>query len=1364
VSREFKYVQYADDHFKLKPSKDRHFCLEHRPAPTIRNNLFIGSDTVDWFFQSLATVFPDVMVLSPFVLHWDDLFSGRVPKPLSDFLQSVKDRRPQFVMHPLNLPENLNEPRHDVKNPDNHYILTCIKFDWSHSEVSSKVSVLDPYSDQDNISETIRLYRNGCYFTALNPVFDQVKIDPIQLGHNNIHCGVYILALALNAVFGTLSSMNDRLNPLPEQSNTLKVGLLLRTCVAWDCTQFPSLLDTCLLMSPTFAPIPCRRNAVTASEWWCQTPYHNIADSLAIKYGHIFIPVYPNKNGTFLEQNRLMSFANKNRNGKISADGPFFFQGGSLLVKVNCIGLIGHRLKNHHAATKRAAAAFQEACATQYHCNKKSWFCETFGLICVGLVCPTAFVCVVRMLGTAIMNSDTSEVSTIFYECSNNLQSSSEAHEALRVVHGDPHRGNIVLVGSEKQLIDHDRTYLIIGDCPPRFLFTWYASSVAEQPRNTFHIRALMRIMKRSGLEATREYFSAFYTNDTFLEQTFNAELFEKSPKTVWEYDAFLHLFELMFEARLEPQLISDFTIHCKLTVHNVTICALDSPKSGNIVASCEAKIPLHNVCLQSASDTIRFFEAMISDKQILMAPAVAPEPCPISQPGEECVGFWHLMELLRNAAIGQDQTPQLQTSHDKSFISCGIRPVGSRDNVVPCKIFFEYTEPGKIKICSAEFDHLKSDLFVESFRKQTHCFNLKNHAEAIQFFDYALSMTSKFDELDSTSGDDLDDFQILETSAPVLATSPALHVRSLPDIGYLLKNIKQHGNANVLQSIKVSMRCRFGDEGSLKFLKLKTKPNPKNVFREEHFGCETVLVDDEQTQTRCITFVKSQTHLSLDTETTVPRHDDHKSISLIQIGTSTNVFIIQVARMLQLKKEFFSSLGEALIGKTLLCWENEKATHAALQKILVISGSTHEDVQKLYSSSSQLKGLDTGIQELFDNKYVLNKNWRLSGWDNDPLSKGQLTYAALDVVCCHALYVADKFKRHSVYQADGNHITFYAFDIQRQSKVKHGFSFAPDFLGHYNNGTVSRGFHFSESRPLKLQGFGAPEDTNHRLAKVDVQRFVYLLNDFKFCCALCTSCWFRTESKIHLTEGTNLCSITKVGKIEHLLRDKVSDSAYEQNAYDCLSILASVLELSPSEENLHHLNQSVRSDIYYGYIRETLGHLEFFSSSPSFFGHYVGITAIRGFRLESSFQHSFAYPEGFKAASGPCDVNMENSVFVFSFTRMLNLQMFCCSQCTDSFTSFFEHSPVRDTIPAAPMKGKRCFAIRKGSKYVTREVGYDADKSLHLNNAIFCLSMLRAYFGLNKDTTNLDDSLLYSVLQDVNDGYISKTLAFLVV
>jgi hypothetical protein len=294
------------------------------------------------------------------------------------------------------------------------------------------------------------------------------------------------------------------------------------------------------------------------------------------------------------------------------------------------------------------------------------------------------------------------------------------------------------------------------------------------------------------------------------------------------------------------------------------------------------------------------------------------------------------------------------------------------------------------------------------------------------------------------------------------------------------------------------------------------------------------------------------------------------------------------------------------------------------------------------------------------------------------------------------------------------------------------------------------------------LQGFRALEDAKHNLAFVNVNHFVDLLNNFKFCCALCSSCWVRTEFKVNLTKGKNLFSIEKSEKIAHVLRCEVSDNAYEQNAYDCLSILASVLELSlelsPSKENLHHLNQSVCSDIYYGYIRETLGYFEVFSSSNCFFGHYVGITAIRGFGLESGSP----YPQGFKAASVTCDL-IPN--LIDDFTTLLNSNKFCCSQCMDSFTSFVQLSPY--TIPAALVEGARCFVIKKGkqaAKYIRHEVVYDADKSSELNDAIFCLSMLRAYFGHNKDTTNLDDNLLYSVLQDIRDGYISKTLAYLAV
>ena len=1391
VSDKYAYVQYADDYYTSW--KNRHLCLINRPAPTIKKNIFVGLDTVDWFFGSLATLFPDVMVLSPYLINWDHQFSEhRVDCDWYDsFLRNVKDRRPQFVMHPVNLPQHLDQPKHPTENPDSHFVVSCIVFDWSQSQVSSKISVLDPYSYDTFIDPVMNLYRKGKYFTSFNPVFEKANIEPIQLGPDNIHCGVYILALALNAVFGTLSSMGNRLNPKPDLNDTCDVGLLLRTCVAWDCTQFPSLLDTCLLMSPKFSPISRRSEAVRASAWWIQTPYHNIADSLAIKYGNIFIPVYCSRKG-FLEQDRINVFA-RNKTGKISADGPFFFMNDKLLVKVNCVGLIGHRLASDHTAAKRAASAFQEACASPYVCNKKGWFCESFGLICVGLVCPCAFVCIVRTIGTQI--SDDCDVGRSFHDLSSlelqlPLQTPSPSGP-LRVVHGDPHRGNGVLVAPEVQLIDFDRTYLIIGDCPPLFFFTWYATSIAEQRRNIFHIRALMRIIKRSGLGATHDYFSAFYQTDNFLQQKFNADLFELSPKTPWAYDAFIHLFQLIFEASLEPKLITDSKIQCNLS-NDITIHAFDVPDPGNITVSC-ADEPSQIVLLSSESATNTFFEkyskVTISPKQTSLAP-ISPHHCSKEEPPVSCVGFWHLMELLR---LEQDRTPQLLILHDKSFISCDIRPVCSRDTFVPCKIFFERTATGSIKIYSAEFDHPKCSFLEGNFRQceNVRPLNLENNEDAERVFNFALSMEEQYSICSSDSDSDVDRSaevvdpftvaSLRQGSAVAQAPAAASVNPALPEYRFLFQKMKNCGNLNVLESIQKSMIRRFGSAGSLQSLKIShvtSKSKSLNVLREEHFGCEIVLVEDDSARCRCINFIQSQKFLSLDTESAVPRHDE-EGISLIQIGTSTNVFLIQVALQSQ---SFFASLADSLRNKTLLCWGNDEKE---LQSVVGNCNCTFEDVQLSYSSRAQKKGLDKCIEDLFKRKYVLNKNWRLSGWDNNPLSKGQLRYAALDVVCCHALYIANKVGPDFVYDSNGDHVTFYAHDIVSGCKVKHGFSFAPEFLGHYNNGSVSRGFRFSQSPPL-LQGFRAFEDASHGVVSVNVVSFVRLLNDFQFCCALCSSCWVRKEWRFDFIAGSGLFSCMKGPKEVNLLIDKVSDNADEQNAYYCLSMLALVLELPPSKENLQCLKQSVCSDIYYGYIRETLALLftnadasevtvkgnadhstdvqpiivnacEWFSVSDDFIGHYEGNTAIRGFRLQSSL----VYPEGFKAASFACDAVQD---CITAFTQMLLEKRICCSSCTFLLSKHVQR--LSHFIPTVLNRSSgstvRSFGMRKkNNKISSHEVAYNDQNSLEVNDAIFCLTMLGAFFDLR---IRVHDNLLYSVHQDVHDGYISKTLAYLVV
>ena len=62
-------------------------------------------------------------------------------------------------------------------------------------------------------------------------------------------------------------------------------------------------------------------------------------------------------------------------------------------------------------------------------------------------------------------------------------------------------------------------------------------------------------------------------------------------------------------------------------------------------------------------------------------------------------------------------------------------------------------------------------------------------------------------------------------------------------------------------------------------------------------------------------------------------------------------------------------------------------------------------DVHKKYYPAPG-NSLASCIDHLMNSQHQLDKTWRLSGWDVTPLRQGQLEYAALDVVCCHVLYL----------------------------------------------------------------------------------------------------------------------------------------------------------------------------------------------------------------------------------------------------------------------------------------------------------------------------------------------------------------------
>jgi hypothetical protein len=407
---------------------------------------------------------------------------------------------------------------------------------------------------------------------------------------------------------------------------------------------------------------------------------------------------------------------------------------------------------------------------------------------------------------------------------------------------------------------------------------------------------------------------------------------------------------------------------------------------------------------------------------------------------------------------------------------------------------------------------------------------------------------------------------------------------------------MRECGNPCVLESIRTSMMRRFGTAGQLSDFSLQKKSNPGNALRPYHFGCKTVLVVDDDTRSRCMNFITSEKILSLDTESTCPRFDDDH-ISLIQIGTSTEVYIIQVARQ---SPSFMQALEERFRGKHLLTWGPEKT---ALEKVVKCNSCIFQDVQReFFTSGGKGKGVADCILDLFDGRYTLDKSWTCSGWDNDELTREQLKYATLDVVCTYVLFFKAKYNVECFRTADSsqNHITFLAHNLTQGVTKEHGFSCTEDFLGHNHHGIASSSWGFVITRPdvgarrqIHAKGFqvcvnNVPPD------QINVDAFCSLLDKNKFCCTLCSACFetYKTWDSCTRTDDTGYVFMRPNEPTVQKRIDRVASDDNEQRAYYCASAVAECFSMIAPQKNFPSLVKAVRSDIYFGYIRDTLVHL----------------------------------------------------------------------------------------------------------------------------------------------------------------------------
>ena len=261
------------------------------------------------------------------------------------------------------------------------------------------------------------------------------------------------------------------------------------------------------------------------------------------------------------------------------------------------------------------------------------------------------------------------------------------------------------------------------------------------------------------------------------------------------------------------------------------------------------------------------------------------------------------------------------------------------------------------------------------------------------------------------------------------------------------------------------------------------------------------------------------------------------------------------------------------------------------------------QDVQHtFFKSGGQGKGLAERIHDLFGGRYILDKSWTCSGWDNDELTREQLKYATLDVVCTYVLYCKAAHNVECFRTADSSqkHITFLAHNHTQGVTKEHGFSCTEDFLGHNEHGIPSSSWGFVITRPdngarrqIHSKGFqvcvnNVPPD------HINVDAFFSLLDENKFCCALCSACFetYKTWISCNRTDDAGYVFMRSYESSVQKRIDRVASDDNEQRAYYCASAVAECFSMIAPQKNFPSLVKAVRSDIYFGYIRDTLVHL----------------------------------------------------------------------------------------------------------------------------------------------------------------------------
>jgi hypothetical protein len=614
-----------------------------------------------------------------------------------------------------------------------------------------------------------------------------------------------------------------------------------------------------------------------------------------------------------------------------------------------------------------------------------------------------------------------------------------------------------------------------------------------------------------------------------------------------------------------------------------------------------ESGLDATNVYFSTIYDTLGFMSMRFDADAFGQSPVTPWRYC----------AWLHLMELLTDSALSFNQESRLFVINFR--LEDPVRIGHDAPSLVDCELQFSLND-GQIHITSCapkSVDHasgVRPQLDVELFGRPSVC--LTDEHTTVQFslqvHDMLVPRIGASDDAAASSDDDSEpllkrsassaDYSVPSVKRSASSASCQPHP-GFPDYQWMKPKIVSR---DVLKSICDSMRRRYGKvPGDLNELSVGSYANCDKDLTPRHFGCDTVIVQSAETRQKCISVISAGSAFSFDTESAQPKHS-HEPISLVQIGTTVQVFVIHLSVDSGNDKVFLDALGEALRGKHLVHFDGDDRQQ--LCSVMECACTSFQNIQKSMASSTKGKppGLKECIERMMHHRYALSKVWTLSGWDSFPLNQDQVNYATLDVVCTHALYLNSLSQPVFQFEKSNGCHTFLLPSLQ-SSPIRHGFCDTSDFLGHMQFGQVIQGFNIY-SKSVVPAGFNAGS-----VCYVDhepLNCFRKLLETKRFCCSMCSlsQTWRRWSPRFIFsdmqydhrsfgyTRNSDVKGLYKSQKVFFAVHHdvKIRDALY------CMSMLGALFNLDFNKDHdLATVCFSVHQDCRNGYISKTLAHLK---------------------------------------------------------------------------------------------------------------------------------------------------------------------------